>query len=199
MGVQELARTELPEQVTCELVGVDIDPSLIDLAMSSHGAAGSDRKFYAVDFLDAAAVEQLREKVSVNGDSHVFNLITVFSTTMWIHINHGDEGLRKFFEHVASFLLPSPWGGLLVEPQPTKCYRTAVKRCRKLGLPQPRSYQQIRPESAEKTVQGIVEDIRPFKQAHCLGLEGWGRTLTLFCEPSIVLSSPTEELTSSKS
>jgi hypothetical protein len=41
---------------------------------------------------------------------------------MWIHLNHGDEGLTKFLEVVASY---SKY--ILLEPQPWKCYQTAAR------------------------------------------------------------------------
>lgn len=48
------------------------------------------------------------------------------SVTKWIHINGGDEGLRCFFAAVHAALVP---GGLLVlEPQPWRSYKQAVKK-----------------------------------------------------------------------
>ncbi len=41
---------------------------------------------------------------------------------MWIHLNHGDEGLTKFLEVVARY---SDY--ILLEPQPWKCYQTAAR------------------------------------------------------------------------
>jgi hypothetical protein len=37
---------------------------------------------------------------------------------MWIHLNHGDDGLWAFLEQVSSMT-----DHLIVEPQPWKCYR----------------------------------------------------------------------------
>jgi hypothetical protein len=44
------------------------------------------------------------------------------SVTMWIHLNHGDDGLSRFLEVVASYT-----HYLLLEPQPWKCYQTAAR------------------------------------------------------------------------
>ena len=57
-----------------------------------------------------------------------FDLICVFSVTMWIHLNHGDKGLRTFIN-----MLCRQTRFLLLEPQPWKCYQTAARRMRKLG------------------------------------------------------------------
>jgi len=60
-----------------------------------------------------------------------FDLTTIFSTTMWIHIHGGDEGLTEFLKRACSFT-----EFLLIEPQPSKCYRSANIRLRKMGRPE---------------------------------------------------------------
>lgn len=52
-----------------------------------------------------------------------FNIVFCFSTTMWIHLNNGDKGLKKFLRDASSICEL-----LVIEPQPWKCYKTAVKR-----------------------------------------------------------------------
>eukprot|EP00124_Ichthyophonus_hoferi_P006058 Ihof_evm1s1162 gene=Ihof_evmTU1s1162 len=59
-----------------------------------------------------------------------FSLVTCFSVTMWIHINHGDRGLVDFL-HYLSLLSDT----IIIESQPWKCYRNAEKRLRRLGRP----------------------------------------------------------------
>ena len=57
-----------------------------------------------------------------------FDLVSVFSVTMWVHLNHGDKGLEELVRRlccVARYIL--------LEPQPWKCYQTAARRMRKLG------------------------------------------------------------------
>ena len=45
---------------------------------------------------------------------------------MWIHLNHGDQGLEDFLSALCQ------WGdNVVVEPQPWKCYRNAVRRAKK--------------------------------------------------------------------
>ena len=44
-----------------------------------------------------------------------FDLTSIFSTTMWIHIHSGDDGLVAFLERACSLT-----EYLLVEPQPSK-------------------------------------------------------------------------------
>ncbi|OAQ23116.1 Bin3-domain-containing protein [Linnemannia elongata AG-77] len=52
-----------------------------------------------------------------------WDVILGFSLTKWIHLHHGDEGLKKFFHKVYRNLTPG--GVFLVEPQD---YATYVKR-----------------------------------------------------------------------
>lgn len=45
----------------------------------------------------------------------LFHLTTIFSTTMWIHVHGGDEGLRMFLERACAWTKRY----LLIEPQPS--------------------------------------------------------------------------------
>merc|ERR550519_279359 len=60
-----------------------------------------------------------------------FDLVVLFSVTMWIHLNHGDKGLEQFLVIVSRL-----GQHVLMEPQPWKCYQTAARRMRKLGQPE---------------------------------------------------------------
>ena len=44
-----------------------------------------------------------------------------FSVTKWIHLNWGDEGIKKFFQIVADYLKPS--GFFILEPQQWRSYK----------------------------------------------------------------------------
>ena len=50
------------------------------------------------------------------------------SVTMWVHLNHGEAGLRSLLRWAASL-----GKALLVEPQPWRCYKAARKRLGKRG------------------------------------------------------------------
>ena len=58
-----------------------------------------------------------------------FDLISIFSTSMWIHIHHGDEGLKSLLQSICS-----QCRYVLIEPQPSKCYRNVNSRLRKMNL-----------------------------------------------------------------
>mmetsp|Transcript_23252 Transcript_23252/g.38314 ORF Transcript_23252/g.38314 Transcript_23252/m.38314 type:complete len:318 (+) Transcript_23252:77-1030(+) len=62
----------------------------------------------------------------------IFSLTTIFSTTMWVHIHAGDEGLTKFLERACEWTKKY----LLIEPQHSGCYRKANIRLRKMKRPE---------------------------------------------------------------
>ena len=59
------------------------------------------------------------------------HLVTCFSTTMWVHVNRGDDGLHLFLGELAN----AADVALVVEPQPWRCYRSAAQRLRRQGKP----------------------------------------------------------------
>ena len=72
--------------------------------------------------VDRTCVKTLRPAV---------HLVTCFSTTMWVHVNLGDDGLHLFLGELAN----AADVALVVEPQPWRCYRSAVQRLRRQGKP----------------------------------------------------------------
>lgn len=177
----QLARLELPNYVTCKLVGVDIDISLIELANKKYAHSDATIVFKAVDFMNADHIQELRRVLRdihyING----FNFVSVFSTTMWIHINGGDEGLTAFLSAAKAMLHSNLGGVLLVEPQPKKCYKSAAKRCRKLSLSAPPFLQVLDKNAVEETLLNILKTTLGYgERFHYLGTEDWGRPLYLF-------------------
>ncbi|KAI8920115.1 Bicoid-interacting protein 3-domain-containing protein [Powellomyces hirtus] len=53
-----------------------------------------------------------------------YDVIIAFSITKWIHINHGDAGVKKFFNRCYHSL--NPGGCLLLEPQGKETYRKST-------------------------------------------------------------------------
>lgn len=153
--------------------------------------------FENVDFTDTAMVEAFRLRLAAREKetetksdakagrrSSFFHFISVFSTTMWIHINHGDDGLRAFFITVKSFLLPH-FSALLVEPQPPKCYTNAARRCRKLRISYPPFLEKVDRTKALSLLASIIERDLGLSSSYCFGKEEWGRALNLYYEEGI--------------
>jgi hypothetical protein len=62
----------------------------------------------------------------------IFHLTTIFSTTIWIHIHSGDDGLYAFLTRACNHTQKY----IIIEPQPSKCYRKANVRLRKMKRPE---------------------------------------------------------------
>ncbi|CAG0885854.1 unnamed protein product [Cyprideis torosa] len=103
------------------------------------------------------------------------------SSNYQIHLNHGDEGLKFFFERI------SKCGQVvLVEPQPWKCYQSAVHRLRRCEaggeFPHWKSIQLRSTEQIEAAIGSLLtSDAR--RSRYDLGdgvATAWGRKLLLY-------------------
>merc|ERR1712156_79609 len=114
-------------------------------------------------------------------DRNRFDLICVFSVTMWIHLNHGDQGLKTFIR----FLCRNS-KFLLLEPQPWRCYQTAARRMRKLGQEE---FQQLK--NLELRGPGVdLQIVQLFKDSGMqlvedFGESKWSRKLVLLKNTSL--------------
>lgn len=104
--------------------GIDIDPKLIERAnLKWKDTANVTGHFQAGNL--CCDLDSMLEDQSVD-------LISLLSTTMWVHIHVGDDGLKE----VLHLLCKKTRRFLLIEPQPSKCYRNALVRLRKMGRPE---------------------------------------------------------------
>lgn len=137
-------------QTACSLhcLGLDIDKELIDRARSKKNCQQDtgdesnhpdkissdvrvEAEFQVCNLNDEADhLTKCREYLDLAGKER-FDLTSVFSTTMWIHIHSGDEGLVAFLKRVTSLT-----NHLLIEPQPSKCYGKVNVRLRKMNRPE---------------------------------------------------------------
>ena len=135
---------------TCSLhcLGLDIDKELIDRARSKNTCqqdtgdeynnpdklpndVGVEAEFQVCNLNDEVDhLTKCREYLKLTGKDR-FDLTSVFSTTMWIHIHSGDEGLVAFLKRVTALT-----NYLLIEPQPSKCYGKVNVRLRKMNRPE---------------------------------------------------------------
>ncbi|KAJ8965777.1 hypothetical protein NQ317_008136 [Molorchus minor] len=109
----------------CSLLGVDIDPILIRRANEAN--TSDNVYFQCLDFMDQNNRETIIKNYLLLNNTDIFSVVFCFSTTMWIHLNNGDMGLKTFLKEAA---LISDM--LIIEPQPWKCYKAAVKRLKKV-------------------------------------------------------------------
>ncbi|NXM91723.1 BN3D2 methyltransferase, partial [Oenanthe oenanthe] len=109
------------------LLCCDIDPELVRRAQQSSPFPGCI-SFAALDIMDGAAREALLGPFLRRFGRSRFDLAFCMSVTMWVHLRHGDGGLRALLALLASLSRV-----LLLEPQPWRCYRAAARRLRRLG------------------------------------------------------------------
>jgi len=111
-----------------------------------------------------------------------FDTITCFSTTKWIHLNWGDEGIKKLFKKVYDNLKP---GGLfVVEPQLWKSYK------KKSGLtPEIRNIYksiQLKPDQFQDYLTNEVK----FKFEETVAVDSDSTTKNSFERPLLVFRRP---------
>jgi SAM-dependent methyltransferase len=124
-AILDQLKGKLQTKVTVK--GIDLDPVLIQRAQekwqqNESADAAIQASFQEDDILSTEISET---------EAFTADFTSLFSTTMWIHIHGGDEGLTR----VLKKLCAQTRHFLLIEPQPSKCYRNATMRLRKLGQP----------------------------------------------------------------
>jgi hypothetical protein len=137
----DIIAKECADGASMYCLGLDIDKELIKRAQAKKKSCTNQGKikdvlqfnaeFHECNLNDAKdhleKTKLFLKQVSVER----FNLTSIFSTTMWIHIHSGDDGLVSFLERACSMT-----NYLLVEPQPSKCYRSVNIRLRRMNRPE---------------------------------------------------------------
>lgn len=157
------------------LLCCDIDAALIDRAERGSPFPASI-SYATLDVMDPGARELLFSTYLSRFRRSAFDMGFCMSVTMWIHLNHGDDGLVEFLAY-----LSSRCKYLLVEPQPWKCYRAAARRLRKLGRNDFDHFRSlaINGDMAERITEILTED-GAMERVCCFGSTSWDRRLLLF-------------------
>lgn len=116
------------------VLGLDIDSKLIERANYKKQLFDSENiksKFRTCNLNDEREHLDQSETFLKSIGKPRFDLTSIFSTTMWIHIHGGDDGLTDFLQRTCSLT-----NFLLIEPQPSKCYRSVNVRLRKMNRPE---------------------------------------------------------------
>ncbi|CAJ1050306.1 LOW QUALITY PROTEIN: pre-miRNA 5'-monophosphate methyltransferase [Xyrichtys novacula] len=122
--VPEPVCTEESQKGKVHLLGFDLDEQLIQRAQQANPLP-NNISFIPLDVTQDT--QQLQDYLKQHSSSH-FHLCVCLAVTMWVHLNHGDDGLLLLLSRLASISQH-----LLLEVQPWKCYRNAARRLRKLG------------------------------------------------------------------
>lgn len=150
--------------------GIDIDPILIERA-KEHDV--TNVVFEHINVVEAKGRERLSEYLRINGRNR-FDISFCFSVTMWIHLNGGDKGLIDFIRYVCDVS-----DVVVVEPQPWKCYRTAVKRMKNVNGEFPFFKQLKIRQNVDDVIECILRDCG-FCKIHESSTNNWGRKLLFY-------------------
>ena len=152
-------------------LGFDIDPVLI---MKAQRLASSE-EFGDIEFKSFDVMRE-EDQIQLSEFANHFDVAFCFALTMWIHLNHGDDGLKKFLRYITS-----KCDFLVIEPQTWKCYRNASRRMRK----EKKTWFQDIDKLCWKN--DILEKIDEFIQKDCdmrverkFGITPWGRPITMY-------------------
>ncbi|XP_056644207.1 probable RNA methyltransferase CG11342 [Diorhabda sublineata] len=130
------------------ILAVDIDPLLINRA-NEHTSDGIT--FQCLDIMDVTKRDQTINKYLIQMKVEKFKVAFCFSTTMWIHLNYGDEGLENFLKYICSIAVV-----VVIEPQPWKCYKTAVKRMKQKKFVFPEFSKLKYRENVESVIEQVL-------------------------------------------
>ncbi|XP_041036304.1 pre-miRNA 5'-monophosphate methyltransferase [Carcharodon carcharias] len=169
-----------PGGMDLKLLGCDIDADLIQRATESNSFPESI-SYVTLDVMDPASREAVLKPYLDKFDHTAFDICFCMSVTMWIHLNHGDQGLLDFLVCVSGLC-----EALLIEPQPWKCYRAAARRLRKLGKSKFDHFKtlSIKGDVAQKIQQFLITDCK-MELVRCFGSTSWDRNLLLFKKRSL--------------
>jgi hypothetical protein len=125
-------------------LGLDIDKELIHRArektnvyirgeaeLRTSNGNDFDVEFQVCNLIDESDHLSVSHKFLKSIGKERFDLISIFSTTMWIHIHAGDDGLISFLRRLCSMT-----EFILIEPQPSNCYGRVNVRLRKMNRPE---------------------------------------------------------------
>jgi SAM-dependent methyltransferase len=182
LEIYSRAKLELPINVQIYMIGIDIDVELITKAKSKvidieHCI------FLQADVMSKEYWSRLSE-IQRNFSIERFNLLCLFSITMWLHVNYGNELFYQYLQQSSHIT-----NSLLIEPQPWRCYRAAKKRCIKNGVSLPKFLQEgerrlVSRQMDEDIIQFVTtggsDGCQMSAEYWCLGQEDWGRSLLIF-------------------
>ena len=108
------------------ILGIDIDSTLIKRA-NEQNAHRENVLYVTYDITDRT--KDIFKGYLEKNNKKKFDAVFCMSITMWIHLNNGDDGLRQFLDRVHSLSAL-----LIVEPQPWRCYQTAMRRLKRANI-----------------------------------------------------------------
>lgn len=170
MALQDALQQNICKE--CYIFGIDIDPILIERAEQYKST------FVSFKCLDVAN-EKLRNNYVTNylNDHKVekFDVTFCFSTTMWIHLNHGDEGLRNFLKYIKNISHM-----LIIEPQKWNSYKSAIRRLKRSNCKETLKFNELTIRNdVDKQIENILIEFGA-KLIHKSDSNEWNRNILIF-------------------
>lgn len=159
------------------ILGIDLDDVLITRSKESN-MYPNHVTFQKLNIMEENAITQLQTYLQMYNRNE-FDIISCFSTTMWIHLNHGDGGLENFLRSVSAI---SKY--LILEPQEWKCYRAAVRRMTRLNH-EVFAIKKLKIKDIRQFLTAFLDNQCNMSLQTCFGETSWGRKLFLFNKKDI--------------
>uniref|UniRef100_A0AC35TWM9 RNA methyltransferase n=1 Tax=Rhabditophanes sp. KR3021 TaxID=114890 RepID=A0AC35TWM9_9BILA len=195
------------------ILGIDIDSSLIGVArknirhycekdvkieglypasfFKNADVAKEDKptEFFKADFPDNVWFQHenyvLPTDTHLEGVEEEYNVIVAFSLTKWVHLNFGDDGLKRFFLRAFKHLLPG--GKFLLESQAYSTYYKKAKQHPELL----KTYKELKFKPGD--FKDYLLNVVGFKSYEVVGENDgkstYGRTIEIFTKDSKFISS----------
>ncbi|XP_011643723.1 probable RNA methyltransferase CG11342 isoform X2 [Pogonomyrmex barbatus] len=169
-----LEETMSQNQPEISLIGIDLDPILIERARERNPRPDCVT-FECLDFLSEDCGEILRGYLARMNKTR-FDVAFCFSITMWIHLNHGDDGLEAFLRRVCELAEM-----IVVEPQPWRCYRNASRRLRRAKSEDFPLLKELKyTGDPSKHIENILTRLCDFRRVTVTAGNDWGRMLLIY-------------------
>lgn len=140
---------------------------------------------YNITFIQGNYVFSSDEMVEQQKEE--YDVILALSISKWIHLNNGDQGLKRFFKRIFNHLRPG--GKLILEPQPWSSYKKKKKLTEEIF----KVFQTIKlkpPQFSDYLLREVgfstceVIDV-PFHKS-----KGFRRPIQLYTKPDTVSNTP---------
>lgn len=161
---------------SCNILAVDVDPTLI-LRSKEVNKYPENITFEAVDVMNDVQMKIIKNYLILHRKTN-YNVSFCLSITMWIHLNFGDAGLRNFLTNICNVSQM-----VVVEPQPWKCYRSAVKRLKQASEEFAFFNQLKYRQNCEQFVEDILTDCK-FSKIFETQRSTWGRRILFYVKHS---------------
>ncbi|ELT95350.1 hypothetical protein CAPTEDRAFT_173134, partial [Capitella teleta] len=167
---------KLSSTVRVKFLGVELDTTLVERCHASNRYPG-EISYQKADLTSAADRQDVISEYLRKHAIDRFHVVCCFSVTMWVHLNNGDAIFREFLSYVAKLSL-----NLLLEPQPWKCYRNAVRRMKRSQCEPFEHFEKLQWRTeVEKCIEGFLTENCAMDIKTSYGHTKWQRPVTWLC------------------